>query len=133
MDNVPVNSPDVLRDIDSDELHLIICIKKYYGVVKQLKEMGISKYHIYDPSNEYPNKRREIAQKRAAGMIAENSGNTGTDGENEKKPYNIGYIAGVFDLFHIGHLNMFKRVKEQCNYLIVGVVSDEGEIGRAHV
>ena len=41
MDNVPVNSPDVLRDIDSDELHLIICIKKYYGVVKQLKEMGI--------------------------------------------------------------------------------------------
>ena len=52
MDNVPVNSPDVLRDIDSDELHLIICIKKYYGVVKQLKEMGISKYHIYDPSNE---------------------------------------------------------------------------------
>lgn len=27
MDNVPVNSPDVLRDIDSDELHLIICIK----------------------------------------------------------------------------------------------------------
>ena len=26
--------------------------------------MGISKYHIYDPSNEYPNKRREIAQKR---------------------------------------------------------------------
>lgn len=126
MDNVPVNSPDVLRDIDSDELHLIICIKKYYGVVKQLKEMGISKYHIYDPSNEYPNKRREIAQKRAAGMIAENSGNTGTDGENEKKPYNIGYIAGVFDLFHIGHLNMFKRAKEQCNYLIVGVVSDEG-------
>lgn len=111
-EGVKIFSPDYLMNIPIGSYKVIVCIKNYVPVIKQLKEMGVKNYAIYDSNMIY---------KRSMPLNI----NRNLDITCKHKPYKVGYIAGVFDLFHIGHLNMFKRAKEQCDYLIVGVVSDE--------
>ncbi|WP_242856539.1 adenylyltransferase/cytidyltransferase family protein [Butyrivibrio sp. AE2032] len=115
--DVEIQSPELLRKLSIGEYKVLICIKNYVSVIKQLEEMGVKEYSVYDPARSYPRKRKP------------------TFGEVEtlpphdpKKKYHVGYISGVFDLYHVGHLNLFKNAKELCDYLIVGVVSDKGVI-----
>ena len=111
---VEIKSPELLSELGRGEYKVIICIKNYTSVMNQLKSMGVAEFSVYDPDKKYPRRRHPIALDVAKEIY------------DAPKKYHVGYIAGVFDLYHVGHLNMFKKAKEYCDYLIVGVVSDEG-------
>ena len=108
MSGIPVMSPEILFKQEA-AYKVLICIKFYEEVLKQLKEMGIKDISVYDPRIDYKLPLRTAAPKA----------------DEKPKKYHIGYVAGVFDLFHIGHLNLLRRAKGMCDYLIVGVVTDE--------
>ena len=105
-----VCSPEKLLKMDNS-FKVIICVKNCIQIVEQLVQMGIFNIGVYDANYTYSLRSRQ------------------TNLKTEKK-YHIGYLSGVFDLYHIGHINMFRRAKEMCDYLIVGVTSDEYVINK---
>lgn len=113
LEGYPIYSPRILCDLEPREYKVIVCMKNYDDVLEQLRRMGIVYVSVYESNKVYPGRQACAVYKD---MLAVSG----------VKKYKIGYIAGVFDLYHLGHLNMFKRAKEQCEYLIVGVVTDEG-------
>ena len=112
-----VQSPNVLEELNPDEYKVLICIKNYSSVAKQLDFIGVESYSVYDVGKSYKSNTSNDLKKIETTNTEENI--------KKEKPYHIGYVAGVFDMFHIGHLNLLKRAKEYCDYLIVGVVPDE--------
>lgn len=126
VNGIPVLAPEALLKMNPAEYKIMICIRDYMPVVKQMHRAGIPNYSVYDPNRFY---RGEInAGENAVSEILLQKCKDADKGQADRKKYNIGYVAGVFDLFHIGHLNLLRRSKEQCNYLIVGVVTDEGVV-----
>ncbi len=114
VDGVRVETPDYLKTLVAGSFKVVICIRAYEEVCRQLESMGIYDYSIYNPGRYYQTRPRATIE-----IIND------TDERITDKQHNIGYVAGGFDMFHIGHLNLIRRAKEKCNYLIVGVMSDE--------
>ena len=115
---IKVSGAEILEEYENRTYRVIICIKNFLSVVKQLEDMGVDEYGIFDPNQVYQKPRKSNTPQGVKGL---------EDSVGSKK-YHTGYIAGVFDLFHVGHLEKFKLAKEQCDYLIVGLVTDEGVI-----
>lgn len=105
---IEIKAPDALSKMMYGTYRVIIAIKDYEPVAEQLEEMGISvdSYRVLSWEIDI--------------LLPEKLTDTMSDGK-----YNIGYVTGVFDLFHIGHLNLLKNCKKRCHYLIAGVLTDE--------
>ena len=100
------NQPDLteglsLQIVERMRRRELVYIPEYEEIYKGVTERYKNDPHAFGvESYEY---------KRNAGRIA------------NKKGVRIGYLSGTFDLFHMGHLNLLKRAKDNCDYLIVGV------------
>jgi len=105
---VRIDDPNLLLAMNPDEYKVIISARDFRPIYEHLRTIGVKNIGLYDADYIYPGRQTlQIVH-------------------DEKKNYRIGYLAGVFDLVHYGHLRMFQRAKEQCDYLVVGVVMDEG-------
>jgi glycerol-3-phosphate cytidylyltransferase len=103
-----IQNPETLMSMVSESVHIVICSVYVQEIEKQLKGMGIHQYSIY------------VKESASIALPAQISSPT-----EKSKPYRRGYIAGVFDLFHVGHLNLLQKASDRCDYLVVGVLSDE--------
>lgn len=102
---VAIKEPEKLCKLPTNSFYVVICSAQYKEIAEQLESMGISDYQYYRPIPV----EKDVLSKQAQGS----------------KPYGIGYVPGVFDLFHVGHLNLLRNAKSRCEFLIAGVLTDE--------
>ncbi len=112
---VKIYEPEVLRDRERESFYVIICAASHGEIGKQLEGMEITDYQYHRPLPIEDAKPMELVDGKW--RLAQTSSKT--------KPYQIGYVPGAFDLFHIGHLNLLRNAKSRCEYLIAGVLTDE--------
>ena len=114
-DGYKVRIPDI-ESLTADDL--ILVFPRTESIISEIKTIlaDTPATVYYSGAIEYLIKGAAFPQiKRALNTFIPKAG----------KPYHKGYVSGSFDLFHIGHLNLLRRAKEQCDYLLVGVLSDE--------
>jgi len=105
---IEVRSPEVLGTLVSGSYRVVVAVKNFEPIAEQLELIGV------EPDN------YRIFNREMDSLLYGKLYNTVLDGK-----YNIGYVTGVFDLFHIGHLNLLKNCKTRCHYLVAGVLTDE--------
>ena len=88
MNGIKIQSPEIIKTLQSGEYKVIICIKSYLSVIKQLEDMGVNDYGIFDPNNNYPRKRKPIEQP------AQSNENT-----NIKKKYHVGISCSTASFY----------------------------------
>lgn len=103
---IEIHAVEELLSMPKSDFYVIICTAKAREIMEQLKSFGIVDCQIY-----YPMDTQSICYMDEKLM--------------NKEKYQIGYVPGVFDLFHIGHLNLLHKSKMRCEYLIAGVLTDE--------